>query len=168
MSACETCTHLLAENESLTSEVSGLLDTTRRQAKTIAGLNAELTRRAETSPRAETIRRVAEHWQREHPRAKVPAGGKRWKTIDAAIKAGHTPEELIEALDGLAARPFVTDKGRAAAGTPQQRYDDLALCLRDEVTIERFRSYQQQAEAPAVSVDADPYWSHVLAQAGAR
>jgi hypothetical protein len=174
MRGCETCARLLAENEALTSEVSGLLDTTRRQAKTIAGLNAEITRRAATSPRAETIRRVAEHWLRDHPRAKVPVGGKRWQTIDRALRAGHTPDELVEALDGLAARPFVTEKGRSATGTPAQRYDDLALALRDETTIERFKDYLHAHEAPAspappaeASSD-DPYWQHVAAQAGAR
>jgi hypothetical protein len=151
----------LRENEELTNELSGALSTIRTLGRQNAALRGELTRRAEDSPRAEDIRTVLDAWLQAHPRAKTPTGGKRWRTVNRALALGHGVNELLEALAGLRAFPYVGSTGRASTGRPDQRYDDVEHALRDESTIERFRRYAQRATS---APEQDPFWAHVDAQ----
>jgi hypothetical protein len=151
----------LRENEQLTNELSGALSTIRTLGRQNAALRGELTRRAEDSPRAEDIRTVLDDWQQDHPRAKTPTGGKRWRTVNRALALGHGVDELLEALAGLRAFPYVGSTGRASTGRPEQRYDDVEHALRDESTIERFRRHAQRATA---APEQDPFWTNLEEQ----
>jgi len=159
---------MLLENSELHEEVAGNLVTIRKISRELGALRAELTRRAEESPEAKQIRRVLDHWAADHPRAKTPTGGARWKTVAKALRLDHTVDELLEAVDGLRTRPYVTDRGRSATGSPSQRYDDLTIALRDESTIARFRGYAQSLPEPTpdevTGRDDDGWWQHLAAQ----
>src|SRR5437763_9712889 len=113
MTACATCGRLVEENQQLTQEVSGLLSTTRRQAREIVALKQMLRERMEEDPLSKDVRRVLDRWAETHPQARTPADGKRAKVVRRALRLGHDVDELLEALDGLRRFPFVTGNGRS-------------------------------------------------------
>lgn len=121
----------------------------RRAGQAEVRLRSELEQRAEQDPSSKEVREVLAGWEARHPRAKTPMSGKRAKTVRNALKLGFSVEELKEALEGLAAFPFVGPHGRMATGTPEQRYDDVHHALADETTIDRFRKYATQGKQPA-------------------
>lgn len=137
---------LLAENEALTEEISGLLDTTRRQGREVVALKRELNRATESDPKSQDVRGVLDAWKRlcGHPRAKCPTDGKAWKVTLRAMRH-HSRQEVMEAIEGLALMPYVGAHGRQAAGKPSDRYDDVEHALKDETTIRRFRTYRARA-----------------------
>lgn len=60
-------------------------------------------------------------------------------------------DELFEAIDGAAALPYVTDKGRAPHGRPDQKQNELELICRSEPHVARFRGYAQRTREKSTS-----------------
>lgn len=118
----------------------------RSQGATIQALKRELAAAREEEPEADAIRDLLDAWKRltGHPRAKTPLAGERAKFVRQALKH-HEPDELLEALNGLALYPYATGKGRQASGTPKQRYDDVEYALKNEKVIDQMRGRAQRA-----------------------
>ena len=149
----------------------------RRAGQAEVALRRELDRTREEAPDGETVRVILNYWKRKlgHPRAKSPLTGKRAQVVRKALRENKA-EEIMEAIDGLALVPFVGDGGRRPTGTPEQRYDELEIALRDETSVRRFRGYAQRAKALAdgaewrklaevhheAAVVADEYWRLLL------
>jgi hypothetical protein len=100
--------------------------------------------------------------------------GQNARIISRAIRCFDTPEEgvqaCLEAIDGLACRPYVVKEGgivkRAAYGSERQRYDSLHHCLGgdakhqvQEDDIARFRSYAREAREAG---DGIPKWGPMV------
>lgn len=152
---CDDCRDLAEKNARLGEEISGLLYTTRRQGHEIVSLKAEATKRAKTSTNAAQIECVLVNWMRlcrgrtshDGKKGRLPvidADSKRWKLVAKALKS-HDVSECLEAVEGLAAMPYVGAYGRAASGLPSQRYDDIEYALKDEGQIEKARKWRAQA-----------------------
>lgn len=113
----------------------------------IGSLKAELTKQRQSSPEAKGVQEVFDHWvhalgkdpSRTKPDSKL--GEKRQAKIRARLRESFTVDELKRAIDGLAAMPYVTAKGRAETGSHSQLYDDLTIALADETTVPRFIAY---------------------------
>jgi len=139
------------ENTQLVEEISGANERDRVQGKEIAHLKRQVTRQANEDAEAEKITRVLENWRKSHPKAQIPAGGKRWDTVKKALRLMKDDEAgpvdaCLEALEGLRLMPFVGPHGRTHVGSKgARRFDDVEHALRDEATIERFRGYARQA-----------------------
>ena len=74
---------------------------------------------------------IAHYWQRVcEPNAREPLNVRRLEPTIARLNH-YTPEELRQAIDGYAARPYVVNGRRVAHGAPDQRYCDLDLIMRD-------------------------------------
>ena len=105
---------------------------------------------------------IIEYWAATtgHGKAKVSAAGERAKYVRKALKLGHTPDELKEAIDGAAAYPFVVNKQRSKTGKDPEgkdRYDDLPTVFRDEVQIQRMRKLaQRKTTLPPAASAPDP------------
>lgn len=152
---CDTCTNLKAqvasfveENEKLTNQLSGYMATQRRDAGTIGSLTAELRKRDIEDPANADVQCVLDNWvhhcrsiTRKGRQPVIDPGSKRWTIARKALKR-HSVAECLEAIEGLALLPYVTDRGRTATGRPSQRYDDIEYALKDETTVERCRKYR--------------------------
>ena len=79
------------------------------------------------------IEEIFEHWQAimHHPQAKLDT--KRKRVITQALQSGYSVSQLCQAISGCAQTPF--NMGENDRG---QRYDSLALVLRDSDHIDRF------------------------------
>jgi hypothetical protein len=110
-------------------------------------LRKELEGEADADELNEDAREVFDYWKATvAPKARV-FKSKRRDNVLARLREGATVDELKEAVDGMAARPYVNGNGRSPVGKPDQRYDDLEVVCRDEQHVTRFRRI---AEAEAV------------------
>lgn len=145
---CDTCTSLLLENGQLTEEVSGLLDTTRRQGREIVGLKNELRKQDIEDPSNAAVQVLLQNWLRltgRGARTVVEPGGKRWKVAKAALKREGGQQRCLESIEGYALLPYVGAHGRQATGKQSQRFDDIEHSLGDETKVDRGRKYRAQA-----------------------
>lgn len=149
---CDTCQKLLFENEQLSEEVSGLMSTTRKQARSIAGLERELRRVRREEPGAKDIEFVLTRWKRltGHAQAKTPPDGKRWKLVRHAIKEYGTLQEVLEAIEGLVLAPYMHYGKRALTGPESERRDDIEHALSTETRFEDCRSVALRARGATV------------------
>lgn len=78
------------------------------------------------------IRELADYWREKcrHPQAKVDSKTKRWAKVKARLRDGYTPEQIRQAIDGAASKPYVNDEGK--------RFDDLELVCRSAEKLEDF------------------------------
>lgn len=121
-------------------------------------LKRMLDEQRKNDPRYINAKAVLEHW--------VEALGKKANTVIGptskraqlviARMNDHSVEELIEAVDGLAARRYVGPHGRISEGTKDQLHDDIEIVMRDETYVARFRKYAQLAETKAPEVVPEP------------
>jgi hypothetical protein len=149
---CATLERLLADSQDSEREMAETISALQRQmirtARAEQATRNELNRVRETSPRAQQVRGVCDHWQKTHPRAKCPANGKRWQKVDARLRDGFTADQLVKAVDGCMRFPFVAAGGRRSSGKQAERYDDLELICRDEATVERFIELADRVDEP--------------------
>jgi hypothetical protein len=128
----------LAEKGELIEHLSSELVRLRRIA---TAAQNERDERNSTSPWHAPALLVFEHWKETlHPGARE-FKDKRYAAVVARLKAGATVDELKQAIDGCALKPYVTSKGRSTSGTAAERNDELELICRDEANVTRFRSY---------------------------
>lgn len=149
----------------LEDQLAGRERQLRREGATVVSLQRELSRVREEEPESETIRTVLEHWRRVTGRTKQTKIGmstSRAQVVRKALKF-HTPEELVEALDGLALLPYVGAHGRKAVGDESERYDEVKHALRDEETVDRFISYRRRAVETADSQRMFDTWQRIAA-----
>lgn len=133
-------------------EIAGLQQQLRRAGAAEMALRNELAKVREDEPEAQEIRAVLNHWKRRlgHPKAKCPLTGKRAKVVRAALRS-HSLAELLEAVDGLALRPFAGPHGRHAILKPgDRRYDDVEHALGDEKRIQEHREFWARAQASSI------------------
>jgi hypothetical protein len=145
------------ENTELMRQVAGLMDTVNTLGKQKQALKQELTRAREEEPGSEEVKTILEHWLRATGRAErrgrkpnISMAGKRAQTVRKALRF-HKGEELLEAIDGLALKPYVGPKGRSTVGLPEQRYDEVEHCMKDEPVVDRFIGYARAAKAKTES-----------------
>lgn len=144
---CPDCLQAAELNERLGHELAAQQGIARREAMRAMAAERRLSEMREDDPDSEQIRSILELWREltGHKRAKIPASGKRWAAVKRALK-DHTEGEVIEAIEGLALFPYVGAHGRKPDGVEKERYDDVEHALRDEITIQRFRSYRNRAK----------------------
>lgn len=135
------CHHCGAVDEELNRRLNELehavmrlgLDLARKQ-----GLIARLRKIQveEHPPEYEDAMEVAEHWRRSCRPGAKELGGKRLRNTIDRLRAGHPKEDLLQAIDGYAARPNMRDYTRCRASEGGVRRDDLELIMRDEQHIQ--------------------------------
>jgi hypothetical protein len=152
---CPHCRLMAGENERLTEDLSGLLDTTRRQGNEIVGLKNALAQADVDHASNAQVQCLLLNWMHlcrgrtpddklKGRRPIIAPGSARWKIARAALRE-HTVQECLEAIEGLAALPYVGAHGRKADGKPSERFDDLEYALKDETFIEKARKYRARA-----------------------
>lgn len=125
-------------------------------------LKAQTEREAGEGAQAAVVIDVIEYWAARtgHEKAKVSAAGKRAEYVRKALKLGHTPEELKEAIDGAALYPYTHPDSNLPgkrSKTPGTLYDDIPTIFRDEVQIARMRKLaQRRTVLPAAATAPDP------------
>lgn len=128
--------------------------------RVIRRLQREMEVTAASSARADEIREIARYYRerlRKTKAWKFPVNGKRWKAVAGMLDADHSVQELKEAVDGVAAMPFVGPRGRCAQDGPGcSRQDELELVMRDETNVQRFRDYAALRRAETSPVQPDP------------
>jgi hypothetical protein len=79
---------------------------------------------------------ILREWRRLcSPKARE-LGGPRLERVMARLAAGYTTADLLLAVRGYAARPFVVNGKRRAVGKPSQRYVDAELIFRDATRVD--------------------------------
>lgn len=163
MSDCPHCRTFAVENEKLTDEVSGLLSLTRRQALSEQALRRELKNARHAEPLARDITAILKLWRAlcSTKRSSIDLDGKRAAIARTALKSltaadpDATPEEqrrqrrrmCMDAVRGLALRPYVVNAQRKGAGTKDQRYAKIEHALGDEGRIEDHAGFYRMAQA---------------------
>lgn len=113
----------------------------RSKRAQIGAMRANRDSQNEANPYAREAKVVFDYWrQRLSPKARE-FKDKRFAAVVARLKAGYTVPELKRAIDGCAARPYVTPSGRSSVGTRDQRMVELELICRSESHVQRFASY---------------------------
>ena len=160
--SCERCAQLeelLRQAEDNLAELglqrAGLELNLRRAGSAELALRRELEQHREDDPASQEVRRLLDYWKLKlnHPKAKTPLSGGRAKLVLKAMRMGYKPDQIRQAIDGLAKLPYVRAGGRKPDGAERERFDDLGHCLKDEATIERFIRY---ATTPAPGRSAVP------------
>lgn len=94
---------------------------------------------------AETI---FQHWRSKmSPKSKFTPERKR--VINARLKDGYQPHELIEAIDGCALSPF-----HMGENPRHTRYDKLTLIMRNAEMVDQFRRFYQTPPKPKSNMEA--------------
>ena len=137
---CDLHDSLMAENEQLTNEMSGLLHTTRKLGREIVGLRNRLRQQDIDDPANANVLMLLQSWVRLTGRTKqsnIQPGSDRWDMARKAIKRegsgqGGEPtgvKRCILAVEGIALRPYGPAYNRQATGKPSDRLDDLEYAL---------------------------------------
>jgi hypothetical protein len=124
-------------------------------------LKAATAREDEEGDEARAVRAVLVHWRDAckggSKRVSIALDGERAKVVRRALRAltaGGLEERLQECLDavsGLALRPYVGPRGRVATNANgATRRDDLRYALMDEQHIEEHRGYWLRAQGSDV------------------
>lgn len=132
-------------------------DEIRRLLRRIAALERDEDEKRKRDPQRKKILRVIEHWKTatNHPKAKTDAVD-RFDMVKARLKEGFTEEELLLAVDGIAAMPYVGNEGRKATGTRKERHDRLGIALGSGEAVERFANMGAEWRAWKARQDAQP------------
>ena len=118
----------------------------------IARLKAELSKERGASPLMQDAQEVFDCWVDKLGKNKrTTFGPARQKAVLARlnerslVEGGDRKDDLLAAVRGMAAKPFVGPQGRQADDSNgAKRHDDLTLVCRDETTVERFAGYAQE------------------------
>lgn len=104
--------------------------------RTITELRKQLEQRAVTGDFAAEIEEAFTYWQNRcwHPKSKL--GIKRAQNVKARMLAGHTLDEVRQAIDGAALDPYIVGG---------KRFDDLELVCRDEPQFDSFMGRRKPA-----------------------
>lgn len=112
-------------------------------------LEARLAERDETARVTHKDRKkimaCIDRWKERTGHPKSRASNDRFDVIVARLKDGYSFAEIELAIDGLAAKPYVTKAGRQPEGAPAQRHDALSIALRSGENLERFANLGAQA-----------------------
>ena len=121
----------------------------RRQITTLRKQLAEKVLAEENMELAEP---VIDYWRWKLNHARARSSVERVQVVIARLKAEppHTREELLQAIDGCALRPFVTNTGRSYTGKVSQRHDGMQLIFKSEENMDRFMTYR------VASIKEDP------------
>lgn len=151
---CNDCRTLAEQNAAQAEELSGALHTIRKLGAENSRLRGQ-TIHAGDDLKTANVWVILENWlwlcrgrKRGDKRGRLPLidpGSKRWTIAAKAEK--REPEGVracVEAVEGLACKPFVTNHGRSPQGRPSQRYDDIEYALKDETAVERCRKYRAE------------------------
>lgn len=140
-------------------DVENLQGEVRRLLRRIDRLERDEDEKRRKDPYRGKILRVIEHWKTAtgHPKARDTAD--RFDVVKARFNEGYTEEQLLLAVDGIAALPYVGKEGRKANGTRKERHDRLGIALGGGEAVERFanigaewrawKERQATAEKPA-------------------
>lgn len=125
----------------LPEDYANLWNRNKRLEREIAGLKGELTKLRRVDPKLEDIMEVLEYWRdrTNHPGAKLPVDGKRFKSVKTRLNDGFSTDQLKRAIDGVAAFPYEGDYGKRYAENDKgrKRKDELILhVMRDEQQVE--------------------------------
>jgi len=149
------CLECAEKNARLTEDLSGALHTIRKLGAENLRLRGAGTHAHPDDPKTANVYVVLENWlwlcrgrKRSDGKPRLPVidpGSKRWTIAQRAIN--REPEGVracVEAIEGLACKPYVSAHGRTEHGRPSQRYDDIEYALKDETTVERCRRYRAE------------------------
>jgi hypothetical protein len=182
MSDCPHCASFAAENGQLTEEVSALTFLTRKQALSEQALRRELKQLRRSDPLAQDITAILKLWRAlcSTKRSSIDLDGDRAKVVRAALKSKVTGDRkekrrmCMDAVRGLALRPYVVNAQRKGAGRPEQRYAKIEHALGDEGRIEDHASFYRMAlgsslewkdAAWAAARSAEDRWMDLYVQA---
>lgn len=142
---CDDCGSLERQLAEAATDYDLLVQKLKRALRSEQFALNKLSAAQEIDPSNALVKDLLTYWHKSvgrDGRTKLPLDGDRAKRVRWALKH-YTPEEIREAIDGLAAFPYVW-KGehssrRMRFGTSEQRSDDLTACLYSEKTVEAFR-----------------------------
>lgn len=119
-------------------DVENLQGEIRRLLRRIDRLERDEDERRRKDPFRGKILRIIAHWKvaTGHPKARDTAD--RFDVVKARFNEGYTEEQLMLAVDGIAALPYVGREGRMATGTRKERHDRLGIALGGGEAVERF------------------------------
>lgn len=162
---CETC----GVDPSEVARLRDQLDTIRlaheelqKELIIVRANNRRLTNDRNARRLADPLKRQADaifdHWNTKLMDGRAREfTGKRLEAVLQRLRAVPVDElderaRLIHrAIDGVALKPYVTDKGRAATGTKEQRQAELELICRNEANVHRFAGYMDQEQPRQVA-----------------
>jgi hypothetical protein len=160
------CRECAEKNALLTDELSGALHTVRKLGAENSRLRGGGPHNAPDDPKTVNVWIILENWmwlcrgrKRNDRKPRLPVidpGSKRWQIASRALKReSEGMIACIEAIEGLACRPYVIDTPpfRSASGRPSQRKDDIEYALKDETQVEKARMWRAEtlgASEPAL------------------
>jgi hypothetical protein len=141
---CPDCgAQLLGEIERLQADADNAWAEVRKKQAQISRLTGERNRDRRLDPFYEDANECWDYY-REHVNSRMREfNDERYGHTVARLRGGHDLDSIKRALDGLAARPYVTALGRAPSGEQTDRYDDMKYAVRDEASLIRFIGYAE-------------------------
>lgn len=121
----------------------------RRQNSVLRG---ERNDQRSLSPFAEQAQQVFDHWSQQLSPNAREFGTKRFDAVVDRLEKGYTVDDLKQAVDGCARKPYVTDSGRQESGQPGERQVELELICRSPGNVDRFKTYAEQPVSNVVEL----------------
>lgn len=145
---CPNCARALTERLQAEEDLRGAERELRRVRREVTGLRSELNKRRSDSPEAYKAKALFRYWvaRCDKNAKRTVFGEKRIKAVMARL-GDHDTEYIARAIDGLAVGAFINEQG--------VKYDELELCCRDEVHLERFYEMAERFQAPTLM---GPVW----------
>lgn len=138
------------------NDVENLEAEIRRLLRRIDRIERDEDEKRRKDPHRGKILRIIEHWKvaTGHPKSRDTAD--RFDAVKARFNEGYTEEQLMLAIDGIAALPYVGKEGRKATGTKKERHDRLGIALGGGEAVERFANIGAEWRAWKAKQDQAP------------
>jgi len=153
------------------SEVADLKDVIVTIQRQLAHARGELTKLRAADPDHETIVGLLERWQRSHPRAKIPAEGKRWAAVKKALMVPYSAEDIEAVIDTVRDHPWESYGVHYPEPAPgRKRRDDITYALANEVRVDYFLRIArgQDPDGEPRTAYKRALWARLQADAGLR
>ncbi len=126
---------MLAQHDETVEALQANLVSNQRK---IAALKSMLAEKRDSHPKREEVLHLFGRWNQLCRQNRCrECNGERFDKPAARLQAGTPAQEIEWAIQGYAARPYITGPGkRSAEGNRNQRFDELDLICRDEKHVE--------------------------------
>jgi len=133
--------------ELLVNKADALKDAERElvgKRSQIRRMRNEADQQREMDPLREEAQMIFDYWRSRLAPGAREFSGKRLDAVLARLRAGHSVDHIKKAIDGCAAKPYVTSNGRQPKGETDERQDELELICRSEAHLRRFIGYGEK------------------------
>lgn len=162
---CPGCRTFAEENGRQHLEIVGYQAEILHLVREKNALKRELANARQSEPLARDITAILKLWRAlcSTKRSSIELDGDRAKVVRAALKSKvtGTPKEkrrmCMDAVRGLALRPYVVNAQRKGTGKPEQRYAKIEHALGDEGRIEDHAGFYRMAQAKPLDWKFEAY-----------